>query len=197
MQIFFPGMICTRILIFKMFISGLFLLLEVKEKILKLRKTWERKYLILENEGCEIKLFSVQQNEIKEEGRLDQTHPWLNSPEINGDSGGLNVSNHIWVFQVSVFMIQLSLKRLAEENSKYLWYSNIHSASCTYMLQGAIENPSYIPERNSETCKEENNLHCECFDLSGLMSNQLALQGCLSSPLWPPTYLTKNKIKTK
>lgn len=36
-----------------------------------------------------------------------------------------------------------------------------------------------------------------CFDLSGLMSNQFALQGCLSSPLWPPLYLTKNKIKKK
>lgn len=42
---------------------------------------------------------------------------------------------------------------------------------------------SYVPEQNSETYKEENNLHCECFDLSGLMSNQFALQGCLSSLL--------------
>lgn len=50
---------------------------------------------------------------------------------------------------------------------------------------------NYVPEQNSETYKEENNLHCECFDLSGLMSNQFALQGCLSSLLWPPLYLTK------
>lgn len=48
------------------------------------------------NEVGEIKLFSVQQNERQEEkGRLGQTHPWLNSPEISGDLGGLNVSNHI------------------------------------------------------------------------------------------------------
>lgn len=48
---------CIQILIFKM--SSL-LLPDVKEKILNLRKKWERKHeIMLENEMGEIKLFSV------------------------------------------------------------------------------------------------------------------------------------------
>lgn len=44
----------------------------------------------------EIKLIPVKQKERQEEkGTLGQTHPWLNSPEISGDSGGLNMSSHI------------------------------------------------------------------------------------------------------
>lgn len=35
------------------------------------------------------------------------------------------------------------------------------------------------------------------FDLSGLTSNQFAWQGCLSSPFWPPLYLTANKMTNK
>lgn len=35
------------------------------------------------------------------------------------------------------------------------------------------------------------------LDLSGLTCNQFALQGCLSSPFWPPLYLTTNKINNK
>lgn len=50
----------NKIFIFKMSISCSFLLPEVKEEILNLRKTWETKHeIMLENEECEIKLFSV------------------------------------------------------------------------------------------------------------------------------------------
>lgn len=60
MQVFLLGPMCTRILIFKIFISCSFLLPDVKEKILNLRKKLERKHeIMLENKVGEIKLFPV------------------------------------------------------------------------------------------------------------------------------------------
>lgn len=50
----------TQIFIFKIFISCSFLLPDVKEKILNLRKKLERKHeIMLENKVGEIKMFPV------------------------------------------------------------------------------------------------------------------------------------------